>query len=46
MGSYVAIDYNNCIDNTATFWSAKLKPKYNIDFWGYVDEWIVIGYEA
>ncbi|MED3122634.1 SMI1/KNR4 family protein [Bacillus wiedmannii] len=46
MGSYVAIDYNNCIDNTATFWSAKLKPKYNIDFWGYVDEWIVIGFEA
>lgn len=45
MGSYVAIDYTNCIDNNGTFWSAKLKPKYNICFWSYVDEWIVIGFE-
>ncbi|MNC13366.1 hypothetical protein D3C75_611110 [compost metagenome] len=46
MGSYIAIDYNNCMDNNATFWSAKVKPKYNINFWNYVDEWIVIGFEA
>lgn len=46
MGSYVAIDYMDCMDNNATFWSAKLKPKYNISFWSYVDEWIVIGFEA
>lgn len=45
MGSYVAIDYTNSVDNNATFWSAKLKPKYNISFWSYVDEWIVIGFE-
>lgn len=45
MGSYVAIDYTNCIDDNGTFWSAKLKPKYNICFWSYVDEWIVIGFE-
>ncbi|WP_431812017.1 SMI1/KNR4 family protein [Lysinibacillus sp. FW12] len=45
MGSYIAIDYTNCVDNNATFWSAKLKPKYNINFWSYVDEWIVIGFE-
>ncbi|WP_040949837.1 hypothetical protein [Gorillibacterium massiliense] len=46
MGSYIAIDYSNCVDNNATFWSAKTKPKYNINFWNYVDEWIVIGFEA
>ncbi|ATP40194.1 SMI1/KNR4 family protein [Solibacillus sp. R5-41] len=45
MGSYVAIDFTNCTNNKATFWSAKLKPKYNISFWSYVDEWIVIGFE-
>ncbi len=45
MGSYIAIDYTNCVDNNATFWSAKLKPKYNISFWSYVDEWVVIGFE-
>ena len=45
MGSYVAIDVTNCIDDNASFWSAKLKPKYNISFWSYVDEWIVIGFE-
>ncbi|WCH46220.1 SMI1/KNR4 family protein [Lysinibacillus sp. OF-1] len=46
MGSYIAIDYTNCDDNNATFWSAKLKPKYNINFWSYVDEWIVIGFDT
>ncbi|WP_458415042.1 SMI1/KNR4 family protein [Schinkia sp. CFF1] len=46
MGSYVVIDYTNCIDNNATFWSAKIRPKYNINFWSYIDEWIVIGFEA
>ncbi|MBD8034692.1 MULTISPECIES: SMI1/KNR4 family protein [Solibacillus] len=45
MGSYVAIDVTNCFNNNASFWSAKLKPKYNISFWGYVDEWIVMGFE-
>ncbi|OAB35021.1 superoxide dismutase [Paenibacillus glacialis] len=45
MGSYIAIDYNNCSDVNATFWSAKTQPKYNINFWDHVDEWIVIGFE-
>lgn len=45
MGSYVAIDCSNCTGNNATFWSAKIQPKYNINFWSYVDEWIVIGFE-
>ncbi|MEC1180064.1 SMI1/KNR4 family protein [Metasolibacillus meyeri] len=46
MGSYVAIDCTNSVNNNATFWSAKLKPKYNINFWSYVDEWIVMGFES
>ncbi|MHA6533125.1 SMI1/KNR4 family protein [Paenibacillus sp. BAC0078] len=46
MGSYVAIDYTNCNNNNSTFWSSKMKPKYNINFWSYVDEWIVIGFEG
>ncbi|BAU27219.1 hypothetical protein DFP93_11391 [Aneurinibacillus soli] len=45
MGSYVAIDYTNCNNDNATFWSAKRQPKYNVNFWNYVDEWIVIGFE-
>lgn len=46
MGSYVAIDVTNCEKNNATFWSGKIQPKYNINFWSYVDEWIVIGFQA
>ena len=45
MGTYVVIDYENCNNSNATFWSAKRQPKYNINFWNYVDEWIVIGFE-
>jgi hypothetical protein len=45
MGDYIAIDYKNCKNDNATFWSAKIQPKYNINFWNYVDEWIVIGFE-
>lgn len=45
MGTYVAIDYKNCNGDKATLWSAKDQPEYNINFWDYVDEWIVIGFE-
>ncbi|GEA29398.1 hypothetical protein [Clostridium diolis] len=45
MGSYIVVDYSNCDKGNGTFWSSKIKPKYNIDFWSYVDEWIVIGFE-
>ncbi len=46
MGSYVVIDTANCENNNAAFWSAKVQPKYNVNFWSYVDEWIVIGFQA
>lgn len=45
MGTCIAIDYTNCENDNATWWSAKEEPMYNIHFWSYVDEWIVIGME-
>ncbi|WP_342512459.1 SMI1/KNR4 family protein [Sporosarcina sp. FSL K6-1522] len=46
MGTYVAVDYENCDKDNATLWSAKDQPEYNINFWNTVDEWTVIGFEA
>lgn len=43
MGTDVAIDYKNCGQDHATLWSAKDQPEYNINFWDFADEWIVIG---
>ncbi|URZ08858.1 SMI1/KNR4 family protein [Clostridium felsineum] len=45
MGGYVAVDHNNCDNNNATLWFSNSQPRYNIDFWDIVDEWIVIGFE-
>ncbi|MDF2904205.1 MAG: hypothetical protein K0S25_1843 [Bacillus sp. (in: firmicutes)] len=45
MGTYIAIDYENCNNDQAILWSAKRQPRYNINFWNHVDEWIVIGLE-
>lgn len=46
MGSYIVIDSTNCNNDNAVFWSTKRQPKYNINFWDYVDEWIVIGFQS
>ncbi|WP_157418639.1 SMI1/KNR4 family protein [Bacillus cereus] len=45
MGGYVAIDYNNGNIEKATLWFTNEQPKYNVDFWDIVDEWLVIGFE-
>ena len=45
MGGYVAIDYNNCQNDNATLWWVNKQPKYNVNFWDVVDEWIVIGFQ-
>jgi hypothetical protein len=42
MGGYVVIDTS---DNKATLWWSNKAPRYNIDFWDVIDEWIVIGFE-
>ncbi|EOP11382.1 hypothetical protein [Bacillus sp. WC2507] len=44
-GGYVAVDYKNCINDNATLWWTNEEPKYNVDFWDVVDEWIVIGFQ-
>lgn len=46
MGTYIAIDYKNCEGGKATLWSTKNQPLYNINFWDFVDEWIVIGFDV
>ncbi len=43
MGGYVAIDSSNCENCNATLWFTKKQPRYGINFWHFVDEWIVIG---
>lgn len=45
MGGYVAIDLKNCKDDNATIWFTDEQPRYNVNFWDIVDEWIVIGFE-
>lgn len=46
MGGYVAIDYNNCKNDNSVIWWVNKQPKYNVNFWDVVDEWIVIGFQA
>lgn len=46
MGGYVAIDMSNCANDNATLWFTNRHPKYNINFWNVVDEWIVIGFQT
>lgn len=46
MGGYVAIDYSNCENDKATLWWVDKQPRYNINFWDVVDEWIVIGFQS
>jgi hypothetical protein len=45
MGGYVVIDTENCSNVSGTLWWSKKMPKYGIDFWDIVDEWIVIGFD-
>ncbi|MGD6842178.1 SMI1/KNR4 family protein [Bacillus infantis] len=45
MGGYVAIDYKNDENDNATLWFTDDQPKYNVNFWDIVDEWLVIGFE-
>ncbi|MBC1943505.1 SMI1/KNR4 family protein [Listeria booriae] len=45
MGGYVALDYSNDDKEKATIWFTDDHPKYNMNFWDVVDEWIVMGFE-
>lgn len=46
MGGYVAVDFDNCDDGKGVLWFTSRQPKYNINFWDFVDEWIVIGFQS
>lgn len=46
MGGYVAVDYKNSNNDNATLWWMNKEPRYNMNFWDIVDEWIVIGFEV
>lgn len=45
MGAYVVIDSNGPIDGDAALWFKDKKPRYGVDFWDVVDEWIVLGFQ-
>ena len=42
MGGYVAVDYKNSNNDNATLWWTNKEPRYNMNFWDIVDEWIVV----
>lgn len=46
MGGYVAVDSSNCENCKSTLWFTQKQPKYDINFWDLVDEWIVIGMQG
>lgn len=46
MGGYVALDLQNCENDNSTLWFSDQQPRYNINFWDVVDEWIVIGFQT
>lgn len=46
MGGYVAVDLSDCDSCKATLWFSNRQPKYDINFWDIVDEWIVLGMQG
>lgn len=46
MGGYVAVDLSDCNNCKATLWFSNRQPKYDINFWDIVDEWIVLGMQG
>jgi len=46
MGGYVAVDTENCLDDNAILWFTDNSPKFGLNFWDFVDEWIVIGFQS
>src|SRR5699024_5164015 len=45
MGGYVAIDYDNSKNDNAVLWFTDEQPRYHVNFWDIVDEWLVIGFD-
>lgn len=43
MGAYIVLDLTKNIEIGAYLWSTKELPKGNLNFWNFIDEWIIIG---
>ena len=43
MGTYIVLDLTQNIGTGAYLWSTKELPKGNLNFWDFIDEWIIIG---
>lgn len=46
MGTYLVIDNMNSEIGKGVLWSTKIPIRFNIDFWNYTDEWIVMGFRT
>lgn len=45
MGDYIVLDIDSKLENWAYLWSKMDLPKRGLNFWNYIDEWTVIGFE-
>lgn len=43
MGQYIVLNLSQPMKYAGVFWSKDELPRYPINFWDYIDEWIVIG---
>lgn len=45
MGDYIVLDIDSKLENGAYLWSKMDLPERGLNFWNYIDEWTVIGFE-
>lgn len=43
MGTYIVLDLTQNIETGAYLWSSREVPKSGLNFWDFIDEWIIIG---
>jgi len=43
MGTYIVLDLTQNIETGAYLWSSREVPKSCLNFWDFIDEWIIIG---
>ncbi|MDE6518510.1 MAG: SMI1/KNR4 family protein [Acetatifactor sp.] len=46
MGGYVVVDLSDCNNDKAALWFASRQPRYDLNFWDLVDEWMVMGFQC
>ena len=45
VGDYIVLDIDSKLENGAYLWSKMDLPERGLNFWNYIDEWTVIGFE-